>query len=355
MKRNKNAVKGFTLIELVIVMALLAILAALGVYTFAGVRSSAADDAAYKKLDSIEDAFLYSRTTNGYDNDKAIKNVDTLVSVEGTYTIDAKDDHYKIVYTENNKDYIAENDLYSYSKPGDSGGGEGGGGSGGGGGGGGTTDPDNPDNPDNPDKPLSPEEQFIKDSSDLFLNTAEISDLLGKLHGYAPDGNWINALNQYIKENDIKDADGNTIVIESNETHAALNEFISKFYYNGDFPVVSNEILKQIGGFDPNKEYYLRPKVDYSTVDPDPNSIVLYVSPNKEPVDNEITGLIFIGERKFLNGEPYVEGYWYCAPVDPAQSNDTYFWFSPNNLNRSEILAYMSMLGWDKVKLDIKL
>ena len=104
MKRNKNAVKGFTLIELVIVMALLAILAALGVYTFAGVRSSAADDAAYKKLDSIEDAFLYSRTTNGYDNDKAIKNVDTLVSVEGTFPIDAMVDFYKIVYLEYYKD-----------------------------------------------------------------------------------------------------------------------------------------------------------------------------------------------------------------------------------------------------------
>ena len=355
MKRNKNAVKGFTLIELVIVMALLAILAALGVYTFAGVRTSAADDAAYKKLDSIEDAFLYSRTTNGYDNGKAIKNVDNLVSVEGTYTITVNDEgnHYVIVYTENGKDYIADNDLYSYAKPDDSG--ESGGGSGGGGGGGGGTDPDKPDIPDEPDKPLSPEEQFIKDSNDLFLNTAEISDLLNKLHGYAPDGNWINALNQYIKENDIKDADGNTIVIESNETHAALNEFISKFYYNGDFPVVSNEILKQIGGFDPDKEYYLRPKVDYGTVDPEPNSIVLYVSPNKEPIDNERTGLIFIGERKYLNGEPYVEGYWYCAPVDPAQSNDTYFWFSPNNMNRSQILAKMNMLGWDKVKLDIKL
>ncbi len=345
MKRNKNAVKGFTLIELVIVMALLAILAALGVYTFAGVRSSAADDAAYKKLDSIEDAFLYSRTTNGYDNDKAIKNVDTLVSVEGTYTIDAKDDHYKIVYTENNKDYIAENDLYSYSKPGGSG--EGGGGSGGGGGGGGTTDPDNPDNPDNPDKPdkpSTPEEGFIMDSNDLYLNTAEVADKLKEFYekNEGKYSNWIDMIKDFIKENDLD------IKIESTENNMAMYEFISKFYYDGSWPTLPKELLTRFG-YKEDDIIYIRPTIDYPSLSPDDKTIILYASPNKDLVDNgTYTNLIFLGERKQDSaGKYYVTGTWYYKGNSNVQ-------IAPYNQNRY-ITELLVKQNWKPVELDINI
>lgn len=338
MKRNKNAVKGFTLIELVVVIALLAILAALGVYTFAGVRTSAADDAAYKKLDSIEDAFLYSRTTNGYDNDKAIKNVDNLVSVEGTYTITVNDEgsHYVIVYTENGKDYIADNDLYSYAKPDDSG--ESGGGSGGGGGGGGGTDPDKPDIPDEP----TPEEKFEADTEGLYIITDEVLDIINGEHS-----NLHDYLEELLKEKYKDDPTNPNASLDNKGNNSdTVYEFISKMYYDGTWPTISKDLLISMG-IPAEGDWYMRPIIQNGSGMSD-NQIVLYATPNEDIKDDNKSNLVFIGNLKTkTDGDKevkYVEGKWYYSLKNEININSA---------TKDKVIKQIENEHWKQINLNV--
>lgn len=339
---NKKA--GFTLIELVVVITLLGILGSLAVASFGGVREAARDDAAYKKLDSIEDAFLYARTTNDFDNDKAISDVDSLVSVDGIYHIDASDDYYKITYTEDEKDYIVENGLYNYQKPEDN-------------------VEEKPVVP--PVEENRPQDEFLGLANDLFLRTAEIADILAEFipKGYIvdgvtmpyPPGAWAAPLRDYIEQAGIKDGMG--ITIENDYQLYALYEYISKFYYHASWPKVAPEIAEALG-LEKNQNYYLRSIVNDGTMYPDPNTIVLYVSTNQTIPDTSQTNFIFLGKRVGVPGNYSVEGVWYQAPEKDGYEKN-HFYITPNAPigNRDTITVQMNQYGWQPVnfeKLDFK-
>lgn len=99
----RNNRKGFTIVELVIVIAVIAILAGVLIPTFAGVTSKAKDSKALqeaKNAYTADLAILNGQVTASKDAGTAVGS-ETLA---GTFTVDATDGSYTYSFT--NKDSI---------------------------------------------------------------------------------------------------------------------------------------------------------------------------------------------------------------------------------------------------------
>lgn len=103
----KERQRGFTLVEIVIVMAMLAILGTVGVTAYQGLQERTKDNTAKKELSVIEDAYLYALTIRGSKED-AVDAVDELVAedIRGRYTIVSDVNGYTITYHANGKTYM---------------------------------------------------------------------------------------------------------------------------------------------------------------------------------------------------------------------------------------------------------
>lgn len=133
--RKTIAKKGFTLLELCMVLALLGILAGIGVVSYRGLKTGAADRTAEKQLYNIQSAFLHSKSmaeTGGIITSDTFtvtlpdssgelvagylegKMEEELPQMEGTYTIEAKSASgvftYTITYHANDKTYTLSQD-----------------------------------------------------------------------------------------------------------------------------------------------------------------------------------------------------------------------------------------------------
>ena len=103
MKRNNK--KGFTIVELVIVIAVIAILAGVLIPTFAGVTNKA------KESKALQEA------KNAYTNDLALLDGQVEADISGKVYVKTTDDAYnaeKTYYTKNGENYVeAEIDKFA--------------------------------------------------------------------------------------------------------------------------------------------------------------------------------------------------------------------------------------------------
>lgn len=83
---KKNNRKGFTIVELVIVIAVIAILAAVLIPTFAGIIKKANDSSALQEARNIYTAYLAEAANDGAVNNNVIIEVD-----DGDYYFEVKD------------------------------------------------------------------------------------------------------------------------------------------------------------------------------------------------------------------------------------------------------------------------
>lgn len=88
---RKSNRKGFTIVELVIVIAVIAILAGVMIPTFTGIVEKANESAALQEARATQSALLYHFDTPDMLNDLNASGVDAYIVVDGKYYFSIKD------------------------------------------------------------------------------------------------------------------------------------------------------------------------------------------------------------------------------------------------------------------------